>query len=107
MKPNNVQRALMRARDLIRKGWTQGSAARDKEGRAVFCNDPKAVCFCALGALGRATLRNSVKTRFKCNGALHDATCTSGLANWNDDPGQTKGNVLRAFTKAIRLAGKL
>jgi hypothetical protein len=42
----------MKAYELIEKtGWTQGAYARDEYGNTVLYTDPKAVCFCAMGAI--------------------------------------------------------
>lgn len=44
---------LIAARDLIADParWTQYASARDAEGKYVECDDEKAVCWCAMGAL--------------------------------------------------------
>jgi len=51
MKPSEI---LIAARTLLEtKGWTQDAMARDISGIAVSCHDPRATCFCALGATGK------------------------------------------------------
>ncbi|WP_316207449.1 hypothetical protein [Bradyrhizobium sp. SZCCHNR3118] len=35
--------------------WTQEALARDKDGNMVAFSDPAAVCFCAAGAIGKAS----------------------------------------------------
>lgn len=56
MAKNLDYRIIKDARDLIadRDCWTQGDAARDAEGRPVITISPKAVSFCALGAIFRS-----------------------------------------------------
>lgn len=48
-----ISETLDAAADLILQPgkWTRGTYARDSRGRAVFINDPKATCFCAVGAI--------------------------------------------------------
>lgn len=45
----------MKAHELIAnpENWTTDENARDSEGRPVNSNDPNAVSFCLLGALGK------------------------------------------------------
>lgn len=50
----NRKKILSRAQGLIEQGWTRGALAIDKDGFEVSPYDPKAVCFCAVGALARA-----------------------------------------------------
>jgi len=47
---------LTNARKLIAapSGWTRNAFARLSDGRETWAGDPKATCFCALGALARA-----------------------------------------------------
>lgn len=47
---------LRAARDLISdpKKWTIGNDARSATGRSVMANSPRAVCWCAQGAVHRA-----------------------------------------------------
>lgn len=48
---------LKRARALISdpKGWTQGASARNKYGKMVDPESPKATRFCALGSVVRSS----------------------------------------------------
>lgn len=87
-----------KAIDYIRKGWTQGFSARNREGCGV---DPKSSCavkWCALGAISAA-----YQSRHKWADALTKlevAVGTKGIGAWNDDPKRTKSEVLAAFRKA-------
>src|ERR1700730_8805882 len=50
------QQIIARALDIIsdESKWTRGSLARLADGTACACLDPRAVRFCAVGALNRA-----------------------------------------------------
>jgi len=99
------------ARDLIARpnGWTQGTMARDSEGRYIATRRPEAVCFCAFGAVMR-----SVDDKVKENHAVYsDAHFSIGIhaledlvenkpiESWNDKEGRTQGEVVSLFDRAI------
>lgn len=48
---------LTKARALVADPatWTQGTLARDKDGTWVQFDSPTAVCYCAAGAIGKAS----------------------------------------------------
>lgn len=48
---------LKAARELIAKPerWTRGCMARDELGNHVGVDDPEATCWCALGAISKAS----------------------------------------------------
>ena len=48
-------RVLDYAATLIDGGWTQLAEARDQHGNRCMATSPEAVCFCATGAMRRAT----------------------------------------------------
>ena len=94
---------LINARDLVAKGWTQGCAARNKEGEEIGAAGPHATHFCPLGSiiavsdnygplygaaywLFRACLPN-----FKLN----------SISKWNDHSDRTQADVVAMFNKAI------
>ena len=100
---------LRRARELLSEpqGWTQGTFARDIRGRrAASARD--AVCWCAIGALLRAT---DVSIRADAVAAVaalvhHGIGITApdssrALVAWNDCPERTHAEVLEAFDRAI------
>ena len=92
-----TQRTLVKARGYIEKGWCQGASFRRRHG--------KKVAWCVLGALAET----HAPSQIECDAIrlLCDVMCkqTRVLASWNDFPGRTKAQVLRAFDRAIRLAG--
>lgn len=75
MKESEV---LKRAKALIatRKQWTTKAFARTANGYACWRLDEKAVCFCALGAAGRAQrdIDPSFQTTIHVESLLHEAT---------------------------------
>lgn len=93
-KQLTTKQVLIRARKLIKKGWTQKVMARNKYGHTVSLENPNACRFCALGALAKAGP----------NGAYYEArnilvNLTGGIASFNDN--HTKQEVLDLFSRAI------
>ncbi len=73
----NVRDTLTAARDLIADParWTQGSYAKTKDGNTIGANCENAVCFCALGAVGRTLGMPGSAAEYTPAGlALRDAT---------------------------------
>lgn len=77
---------LIAARDLLSKGWTQGSAAS----------------FCSIGAVHRCSppregseILNELTITMK---AQSSAPC---LMAWNDQPNRTQAEVLALFDQTI------
>ncbi len=60
--------------------WTQRENARDEFGRSVNFNDPKAVCFCAYGALYLCGI-SKLDPRFI---ALRENVMPLWVSEWND-----------------------
>ncbi len=55
MTTPTIPNILRAAAALVADGWTQASYARDEHGGGVSSGDASACCFCALGAIRRAT----------------------------------------------------
>ena len=104
-----IQKTLERARDLIKNpgNWTTNTLARDEFDDPVFPDDPKAMQFCALGALYKITgdpCVVDVKDNLteKARGYLFQASCEMnwpGVGMLNDDGGHEK--VLEMYDRAI------
>jgi len=94
---------LLRARELVAAGWTQGESARDAGGKKISPFSYKAVCFCALGATHRAEEELGATTAIWDSAIrkLHPFTEKWNVAGWNDTPGRTQADVLAAFDAAI------
>lgn len=95
------KKTLIKARKLIDtpEKWTQGALARKKAGHVSDIDGKGAVCFCALGAI------------IKASGALDtDAynifrrVIDGSISTFNDDPPRTHAEVLAAFDAAISKA---
>lgn len=107
-----VVKNLQAARDLLagEGAWLQGTfAGIDGEGNAaVGWSDPKANCWCMLGAMGKVSA-NGVDTALT-EKALEDTVTSSGhryhsnlriVSAFNDAKGRTQEEILAVFDKAI------
>lgn len=89
----NMKELLTNARDLIEKGWTQGTLV--KRG-----------CYCAMGAVLYADLCEDDKF-WRTNEAISRLSTAagldveSGIVDWNDAPERTQAEVLEVFDRAI------
>ncbi len=96
-----VREALVRARELIALGWTQGTYAEDEDGAEISFADPQAVCFCLAGAVKAATgtpPHDKIAAVFQ---ALADGIGGMALIAWNDAELRTQDEVLALFDAAI------
>lgn len=94
---------LKAARKLLSKSeqWTQGHAARSRQGRPVSYMDADAVCFCSWGAIGHES--PTTADRDETVQALgYSPYHTPQLFDWNDAPGRTHAEVLARFDEAIK-----
>ena len=107
---SDVVRVLTEARDLISdpKRWTQGAYARDAHGRQTYWGDPAAVCWCASGAISKATKLTPAQSAMnrdlvdQAQAELDSAIDHYGVFTFNDS--RTHKEVLEMFDRAI--AGK-
>lgn len=95
---------LTAAADLIAPegGWTQGTFARDSEGKQTGWRDPEAACFCVSGAIARAngglwTAWNAFDAYCRKRGFRH-------MAEFNDEPRRTQAEVVAALRQAAEKA---
>ena len=96
----DVVQVLTRARDLIRRGWTQGQNQRDFMGRK---------CYCLTGAVFAANPSSAPHTtyvRARAIRVLH-STLRNILGHdravwaWNDQKERTQAEVLDLLDKTI------
>lgn len=92
---------LRTARDLIATPgtWTKGELARDEDGCPVFPWSDDAVCFCAVGAIKRATGRFQYLAEDEAIRALTEAIPHVFVPDFND--ASAHSDVLAAFDRAI------
>jgi hypothetical protein len=114
--PNELERTLRRARDLIadRACWTRHAQARDASGCSVDPTSDQAVCFCAIGAVMRyapddRSCQRALYTLAEAASAMlgnswgspqDEEEVTSLVTNINDAFGWEA--VLRVFDRALR-----
>lgn len=99
----SVTEKLNKAADFIEStGWSQGTFARDEEGRRTDMWGEHAKCFCVSGAIQRIEGRS----RWGAWNAF-DAYCRKKgyrhMADFNDDPKTTKTDVIKALHRAAKL----
>lgn len=101
--PSEVLRA---ARELISvpERWTQDATARSVKRRPVLPRSQKAVCWCSVGAIDRATESTFSPEAMDARSFLRDAAKTNVISTWNDMRSRTHAEVLAAFDRAIVLA---
>ncbi len=91
---------LRAARELIadERHWTTNVLARDAGGCLTMVASDDATCFCAVGALLKATGRSGITAARR---AIEDAAGIerSRVFEWNDT--HTHAEVLAAFDRAI------
>ena len=98
-----VVEILKEARELVAKGWTRGCSARDAKGDFVRPESPDATCWCAYGAVARATDDEATGKWAIATRYLGDAVGYHVPA-FNDAPGRTQVEVLAVFDAAIAKA---
>ena len=93
---------LRSARALIDtpEKWTRGTNARNASGRSVPFDSPSAVCFCAYGAVLRASGGEIVLACQRLWEAL-PAGWPDIFPLYNDYPDTTYADVLALFDRAI------
>ena len=102
---------LRSARDLVRRGWTQQAEGRDAQGTAVEPWQPTATSWSLLGALVAALEEQTDGRKELPLVQLADAldalalfVDSDSLADWNDDPRRTQGDVIAVLDTAADAA---
>lgn len=99
MTPREV---LLKAAELVERGWCQGTGAKNGAGREVSTTGRAAVCWCAEGALGRAAHGCEDHDFYAAKNALLRAlpSLVLSIPEWNDAPGRTQAEVVAALRAA-------
>jgi len=107
----SVADVLDRAADLIEPEgrWTQGAYASDKRNDSVDTLDPRADCFCAMGAVYRAAGASSIYKNGPI-GLVHEVRehllkmLGNSMASFNDAPDRKQSEVVAALRSAAEAA---
>lgn len=90
------------ARERIAKGWTQGTYAIDANGRKTIASADDAACWCLLGAIqGPSGFPKREVVFHLTNLASTVAGLPTTIAEWNDQPGRTRAEVLALIDQAL------
>ena len=95
-----MTQALIKARELLADPthWTKQTNAKDAHGNQVCVRDPKASCWCSLGALDYAG------AEFEDTELVYAALpgwAENSIAEFNDADTTTHADVLALFDRAI------
>lgn len=106
-----VRDLLIRARDIVSRGWAQHVSARDAQGEPASWCSPHARCFCISGAVARACDEGAESVAAwrapyavvvgKLTDVLRQRGVQSSVQSFNDAPEQTIKEVLQLFDVAI------
>lgn len=98
MTPREV---LLKAAELVERGWCQGHYALDDHGNPALVEDD-ACYFCAEGAIIAAMRNDHGRDFMETVRALGRAigVHNSKIIPWNDAPGRTQAEVVAALKAA-------
>ena len=95
MKTSEVLRAA-RGRIEVPERWTKGKFAKNECGQEVYYRDPKAACWCTMGAICAVT--NCYTEENAAFRAL-SSQINRSIAAWNDSFKRTHPEVLAALER--------
>ncbi|MBC2806583.1 hypothetical protein C3Y94_025875 [Rhizobium ruizarguesonis] len=108
MTPHEI---LAAGRELLSNPdhWTKGAPARDRKGESIIPYDPKATCFCTIGAIHKVVGPQQLELKRQVVGYLIEALDTGHkvsaiLSAFNDHPKTSHDQVLELWDKAIEIA---
>lgn len=108
MSKSKELKILKHTRELISKGWTQNTYARDKDGEPTPSsrNEDKAVCWCLFGALIKADLKMMNEDDYSPHFFIKyleefESKLGEDIPRWNDDPQRTQQDVLNLLDNLI------
>lgn len=90
-----VVNTLRDAAEVVERGWTQGTFARNAGGYEVQPTALYAVCWCALGAISRVTNEEPGLDEHATD-ALSEYI-NGAIGAWNDEPDRTAAEVAAAM----------
>ena len=94
---------LREGRERVARGWTQGTYARDRDGRKAYAWAPEACAWCALGAM---RVSGHFGAEYDAARALLERFTPAALAvsSFNDASTTTQADVLALYDRAIAAA---
>lgn len=99
MAGTEIKKVLGAAAALVRRGWCKNALAKDKCGRPVGPRDPKAVCWCARGAIEK--ICGGPEDGWEARVALRNVIFRD-ITTWNDTYARDGEHVARTMEEAIR-----
>jgi hypothetical protein len=89
---------------LIEHGWTQGHFAKNALGEPCPFEAEEATCFCAAGAIWRASgsFEEATSPGQAALEALTELVPNGAVAHWNDAEERTKDEVIATFDHIIK-----
>lgn len=104
----SAKKILKRARKIVKSRWTKGSIARDDLGRRISPYHDDAACFCAYGAIDRATFEltgmtftpEAARAETAFGNTVYKELKTS-VPDFNDNIAQSADDVAAMFKRAI------
>jgi hypothetical protein len=104
---SKVKEVLVRAKDLVSKGWTQRARARDVGGKICNFASDEACSFCLVGALSRAEVDLNLDAweKVRVRGVIGDSLRPMRalpLAFWNDRAERTQEEAVRLLDAVIK-----
>lgn len=92
-------KVLRQAAELVGRGWCQQASATDVQGFPVMVTDPRAVRWCADGAiLATGASGHAWSVLMRVLGSRYTVT------EWNDAPERTQQEVIAALLRAAEIA---
>ena len=113
-----LSKELAKARSYVERGWCQGYPARTTKGKPCMSWNSDAVCWCASGAVSKATWDCLSDDRDEEMLAALTSALRAGYPGWeeveasnfdivrfwNDTYNRTREDVLQVFDAAIKVA---
>ncbi len=94
---------LLAARDLVARGWAQGTAVETVGGRRYYCA-VGAICHVITARPGSVDFRILSTAAAMALFQVVSSPTVNDLPKWNDAPDRTLMDVLQAFDTALVLA---
>jgi len=101
MTGREIRETLIKAAAIVRQGWCQNAPAKTARGKATGPRDPKAVAWCALGAIEK--LCGGPNDGGEVKRSLREVVWPMEIAEWNDRGYRTAEEVAKTFEEAARI----